>query len=88
MEIGVACQYPKGLYVGSVYVVLLFLAVSAAILASRKGGYFSLGRHYILQTYLIGMVVAAVAIVAYMAIHHFDMLTSNDKSHLDSINRP
>ncbi|GJJ75635.1 hypothetical protein EMPS_07993 [Entomortierella parvispora] len=85
---GVACQYPKGLYVGPVYVVLLFLAVSASILASRKGGYFSLGRHYILQTYLIGMVVAAVAIVAYMAIHHFDMLTSNDKSHLDSINRP
>lgn len=83
-----ACQYPKGLYVGPIYVVVLFLAVSAAILGSRKGGYFSLGRHYILQTYLIGMVVAAVAIVAYMAIHHFDMLTSNDKSHLDSVNRP
>ncbi|KAG0053796.1 hypothetical protein BGZ83_000431 [Gryganskiella cystojenkinii] len=85
---GVACQYPKGLYVGSAYVVLLFLCVSAAILFSRRGGYFSLGRHYILQTYLIGMVIAAVAIVAYMAIHHFNMITSNDQSHLDSINRP
>ncbi|KAG0200043.1 hypothetical protein BGX28_006783 [Mortierella sp. GBA30] len=85
---GVACQYPKGLYVGLGYVVALLLVVSSYILLSRTGGLFSLGRHYILQSYLIGGVVAAVAIVIYMAVHHFDMLTSNDKSHMGSIDRP
>ncbi|KAG0353234.1 hypothetical protein BC939DRAFT_271989 [Gamsiella multidivaricata] len=87
---GVACQYPKGLYVGSAYVLLLLLVLSSYLFSTRKrsGGIFTLGRNYILQTYLIGGVVAAVAIIIYMAIHHFDMLTSNDKSHLGSITRP
>ncbi|KAI1307377.1 hypothetical protein EDD11_004491 [Mortierella claussenii] len=85
---GVTCQYPKGLYVGSVYVVVMLLVVCGYILTTPTRGLFTLGRHYILQTYVIGGVVAAVAIVIYMAVHHFDMLTSNDKSHLGSITRP
>ncbi|KAF9434522.1 hypothetical protein BGZ76_007880 [Entomortierella beljakovae] len=85
---GVSCQYPKGLYIGSAYVVLLLLVVTIYIARSPTRGLFSLGRHYILQTYLIGGVVAAVAIVIYMAINHFDMLTSNDKSHLGSLRPP
>ncbi|KAF9954207.1 hypothetical protein BGZ70_010632 [Mortierella alpina] len=85
---GVACQYPKGLYVGLAYVACLLLVVSAYILLTPTRGLFSLGRHYILQTYLIGGVVAAVAIISYMAKNRFDMLTSNDKSHNGSVNRP
>ncbi|KAF9946068.1 hypothetical protein BGZ72_000714 [Mortierella alpina] len=85
---GVACQYPKGLYVGLAYVACLLLVVSAYILLTPTRGLFSLGRHYILQSYLIGGVVAAVAIVGYMAKNHFNMLTSNDKSHNGSVNRP
>ncbi|KAF9346493.1 hypothetical protein BGX26_001976 [Mortierella sp. AD094] len=86
---GVSCQYPKGLYVGSIYVVLLLLVVCFYII--RKGGLsglFSLGRYYILQTYVIGGVVAVVAIVIYMAAHKFNMLTSNDTSHLGSLRTP
>ncbi|KAK3811645.1 MAG: hypothetical protein JOS17DRAFT_779876 [Linnemannia elongata] len=85
---GVACQYPKGLYVGLIYIAALFLILVIYILSRPMRGLFTLGRHYILQTYLIGMVVAAVAIVIYLAIHHFEFLTSNDESHLASINRP
>ncbi|CAO3570865.1 unnamed protein product [Mortierella alpina] len=85
---GVACQYPRGLYVGLAYVACLLLVVSAYILLTPTRGLFSLGRHYILQTYLIGGVVAAVAIVSYMAKNRFDMLTSNDKSHNGSVHRP
>ncbi|KAF9120424.1 hypothetical protein BGX30_003177 [Mortierella sp. GBA39] len=85
---GVACQYPKGLYVGLIYVTALFLILVTYILSRPTRGLFTLGRHYILQTYLIGMVVAAVAIVIYLATHHFEFLTSNDKSHLASTTRP
>ncbi|KAF9573099.1 hypothetical protein EC968_009059 [Mortierella alpina] len=85
---GVACQYPKGLYVGLAYVACLLLVVSAYILLSPTRGLFSLGRHYILQSYLIGGVVAVIAIVSFMAKNRFDMLTSNDKSHNGSVNRP
>ncbi|KAF9282598.1 hypothetical protein BGZ68_005874 [Mortierella alpina] len=85
---GVACQYPKGLYVGLAYVACLLLVVSVYILLTPTRGLFSLGRHYILQTYLIGGVVAAIAIVSYMAKNRFDMLTSNDKSHNGSVHRP
>ncbi|KAF8930013.1 hypothetical protein BGZ52_001528 [Haplosporangium bisporale] len=87
---GVACQYPKGLYVGLAYLGVL-LSVLILYLGSRpkaKRGLFSLGRYYILQTYLIGGVVALVAIIIYMAKNKFDMLTSNDKSHLGSTTRP
>ncbi|KAG0026979.1 hypothetical protein BGZ81_005971 [Podila clonocystis] len=87
---GVACQYPKGLYVGLAYVGVL-MSVLIIYLSSRpkaKRGLFTLGRHYILQTYLIGCVVALVAIIIYMAKNQFDMLTSNDKSHLGSTTRP
>ncbi|KAG0348250.1 hypothetical protein BG004_005569 [Podila humilis] len=83
---GVACQYPKGLYVGLVYVGLL-MAVLIVYLGVRRS-LFTLGRHYILQTYLIGAVVALVAIIIYMAVNSFEMLTSNDKSHLGSHTRP
>jgi hypothetical protein len=86
--IGVACQYPKGLYVGLIYIAALFLILVIYILSRPTRGLFTLGRHYILQTYLIGMVVAAVAIVVYLAVHHFEFLTSNDKSHLASTTRP
>ncbi|KAF9165895.1 hypothetical protein BGX20_000418 [Mortierella sp. AD010] len=78
-----------GLYVGSVYVILLLLIVCSYIL--RKGGFpglFSLGRYYILQTYVVGGVIAAIAIIIYMAVHKFNMLTSNDKSHLGSLRPP
>ncbi|KAF8945915.1 hypothetical protein BGZ47_001741 [Haplosporangium gracile] len=85
---GVACQYPKGLYVGLIYVAALFLILVTYILSRPTRGLFTLGRHYIIQTYLIGMVVAAVAIVIYLAVHHFEFLTSNDKSHLASTTRP
>ncbi|KAF9148312.1 hypothetical protein BG015_009953 [Linnemannia schmuckeri] len=85
---GVACQYPKGLYVGLIYVAALFLILVTYILSRPTRGLFTLGRHYILQTYLIGMVVATVAIVIYLAVHHFEFLTSNDKSHLASTTRP
>ncbi|KAF9991871.1 hypothetical protein BGZ79_003878, partial [Entomortierella chlamydospora] len=51
-------------------------------------GLFSLGRYYILQTYVIGGVIAAIAIVIYMAAHKFNMLTSNDTSHLGSLRPP
>ncbi|KAG0341886.1 hypothetical protein BG000_007703 [Podila horticola] len=87
---GVACQYPKGLYVGLAYVGVL-MSILIIYLGSRpkaERGLFSLGRHYILQTYLIGCIVALVAIIIYMAKNHFDMLTSNDKSHLGSTTRP
>lgn len=88
--IGVACQYPKGLYVGLAYLGVL-LSVLILYLGSRpkaKRGLFSLGRYYILQTYLIGGVVALVAVIVFMAKNKFDMLTSNDKSHLGSTTRP
>ncbi|KAF9939530.1 hypothetical protein BGZ67_009294 [Mortierella alpina] len=85
---GVACQYPKGLYVGIAYVACLLLVVSVYILLTPTRGLFSLGRHYILQSYLIGGVVAVIAIVGFMAKNRFDMLTSNDKSHNGSVNRP
>ncbi|KAF9296341.1 hypothetical protein BGZ88_000132 [Linnemannia elongata] len=85
---GVACQYPKGLYVGLIYIGALFLILAIYILSRPTRGLFTLGRHYILQTYLIGMVVAAVAIVIYLALNHFEFLTSNDKSHLASTTRP
>ncbi|KAF9110357.1 hypothetical protein BGX27_006472 [Mortierella sp. AM989] len=84
---GVACQYPKGLYIGSAYVVLMLLVVCVCIIYTT-GSLFSLGRHYILQTYMIGGVVAAVAIIIYIAANGFDMLTSNDKSHLGSLRPP
>ncbi len=73
---------------GLAYVACLLLVVSAYILLTPTRGLFSLGRHYILQSYLIGGVVAVVAIVGYMAKNSFDMLTSNDKSHNGSVNRP
>ncbi|KAI8350990.1 hypothetical protein B0O80DRAFT_456803 [Mortierella sp. GBAus27b] len=93
---GVACQYPKGLYVGCVYVAMLFFGtiIAVYIIEYREFGRFngraplSLGRHYILQSYTLGAVVAAIAMVGYMAYNHFDMLTSNDKSYLSSISRP
>ncbi|KAG0262813.1 hypothetical protein BG011_009644 [Mortierella polycephala] len=85
---GVSCQYPKGLYVGLGYIGLLILVLSAYILSTPTRGLFSLGRHYILQTYVIGGVVAFVIIFIYMAVNGFDMLTSNDKSHLQTVNRP
>ncbi|KAF9128701.1 hypothetical protein BGW39_004833 [Mortierella sp. 14UC] len=85
---GVACQYPKGLYVGLAYIGALFLILVIYILSHPTRGLFTLGRHYILQTYLIATVVAAVAIVIYLAVHDFEFLTSNDKSHLASITRP
>lgn len=86
--IGVACQYPKGLYVGLIYIGALFLILAIYILSRPTRGLFTLGRHYILQTYLIGMVVAGVAIVIYLVLNHFEFLTSNDKSHLASTTRP
>ncbi|KAK3818129.1 MAG: hypothetical protein J3R72DRAFT_502643 [Linnemannia gamsii] len=85
---GVACQYPKGLYVGLVYIGALFLILVVYILSHPTRGLFTLGRHYILQTYLISTVVAAVAIVIYLAMNDFKFLTSNDKSHLASTTRP
>ncbi|KAF9918375.1 hypothetical protein FBU30_000234 [Linnemannia zychae] len=85
---GVACQYPKGLYVGLAYIGVLFLVLVIYIITRPTRGLFTLGRHYILQTYLIGTIVATVAIVIYLAINHFEFLTSNDKSHLASITRP
>ncbi|KAF9202146.1 hypothetical protein BGZ49_007652 [Haplosporangium sp. Z 27] len=86
---GVACQYPKGLYVGLIYVVLLLLVLCSYILFRSNGqGLFTLGRYYILQTYVIGGFVALVAIIIYMAVNHFDMLTSNDKSHIGSLRPP
>ncbi|KAG0232919.1 hypothetical protein BGW42_007828 [Actinomortierella wolfii] len=88
---GVSCQYPKGIYVGYAYTGLMMLVIIAYILAKergRLGGLFSLGRYYILQTYLIGGVVALVAITIYLAVHKFDFLTSNDKSHIGNYSRP
>ncbi|KAF9192399.1 hypothetical protein BGZ51_005199 [Haplosporangium sp. Z 767] len=85
---GVSCQYPKGLYVGLAYVGLLLLVLSVYILSTPTRGLFSLGRHYILQTYVIGGVVAIVIIFIYIAVNGFEMLTSNDKSRLQTINRP
>ncbi|KAF9296935.1 hypothetical protein BGZ74_010088 [Mortierella antarctica] len=87
---GVACQYPKGLYVGLAYVgvVMSVLIIDLVSKPKAKRGLLTLGRHYILQTYLIGCIVALVAIIAYMANNQFDMLTSNDKSHLGSTTRP
>ncbi|KAF9097419.1 hypothetical protein BGX29_008084 [Mortierella sp. GBA35] len=85
---GVACQYPKGLYVGLAYIAALFLILAIYILTRPTGGFFTLGRHYILQTYLIACVVAAVAIVIYLGVQRFEFLTSNDKSHLASTTRP
>ncbi|KAF9572537.1 hypothetical protein BGW38_008512, partial [Lunasporangiospora selenospora] len=83
---GVACQYPKGLYVGLIYVPLLLIIVAGFLFYKR--GLFTLGRYYILQTYVIGAIVALVAIIIYMAKNKFDMLTSNDKSKIGSYSRP
>ncbi|KAF9900269.1 hypothetical protein EC991_007680 [Linnemannia zychae] len=85
---GVACQYPKGLYVGLAYIGALFLILVTYILSRPTRGLFTLGRHYILQTYVIATIVAAVAIIIYLAVHDFEFLTSNDKSHLASTTRP
>ncbi|KAG0294715.1 hypothetical protein BGZ98_001682 [Dissophora globulifera] len=81
---GVTCQYPKGLYVGTPYAVLMFFIIWFYIYRRAHGGrgLFSIGRFYILQTYSIGFAVAIAGIIAYMAVHKFDGLTSNDKSHL------
>jgi len=51
-------------------------------------GLFSLGKHYILQTYLMAGVIALAIIGIYIAIHKGSLLTSNDKSYLGSITRP
>lgn len=88
LHLGVACQYPKGLYVGLIYIAALFLILVIYILSRPTRGLFTLGRHYILQTYIIATIVAAVAIVIYLATNHFEFLTSNDKSHLASTTRP
>ncbi|KAF9973507.1 hypothetical protein BGZ73_003249 [Actinomortierella ambigua] len=88
---GVSCQYPKGIYVGYAYTVVMMLVIIGYILAKDRGrvdGLFSLGRYYILQTYLIGGTVALVAITIYLAINDFDFLTSNDKSHIGNHSRP
>ncbi|KAG0313536.1 hypothetical protein BGZ99_008830 [Dissophora globulifera] len=81
---GVTCQYPKGLYVGTPYAVLMFFIIWFYIYRRAHGGrgLFLVGRFYILQTYSIGFAVAIAGIIAYMAVHKFDGLTSNDKSHL------
>ncbi|KAF9164454.1 hypothetical protein DFQ26_001428 [Actinomortierella ambigua] len=88
---GVSCQYPKGIYIGYAYTVVMMLAIAGYILTKDRGrldGLLSLGRYYILQTYLIGGVVALVAITGYLAINNFDFLTSNDKSHIGTHSRP
>ncbi|KAI8594758.1 hypothetical protein EDD21DRAFT_392979, partial [Dissophora ornata] len=85
---GVACQYPKGLYVGSVYVILLLLVLCTYILTRPEKRPFAVGRYYIIQTYIVAGIFAAIIILIYIATHNFKMLTSNDQSHLDSINRP
>jgi hypothetical protein len=74
--------------VGLIYIAALFLILVIYILSRPTRGLFTLGRHYILQTYIIATIVAAVAIVIYLATNHFEFLTSNDKSHLASTTRP
>ncbi|KAF9960321.1 hypothetical protein BGZ65_012503 [Modicella reniformis] len=85
---GVACQYPKGLIVGTAYVSLLLLTVGGYFVYKGVRTLAELGRHHILATYLIGGIVATAIIFIYMAINNFDLLTSNDKSHNGSYSRP
>ncbi|KAF9345301.1 hypothetical protein BGX34_004862 [Mortierella sp. NVP85] len=90
---GVACQYPWGIKVGFVYIGALLVVISGYIVISDSRrhepiGLFSIGKHYILQTYLMAGVIALAIIGIYIAIHKGSLLTSNDKSYLGSITRP